>query len=75
MKPYLHSLFKKAQKQITDYHLGLILINAAVLLRMHYKRTVNDGVKGKYGVHGINESNESKNGFYCIIDFRVHTFT
>ena len=52
----------------TDFHLGLIQLNAGVLSRMHFRLTVNDGLKRKaLKCMSLNTGN--------IVDIRIESLT
>ena len=57
----------------TDFHPGLILLNAGVLSKKHFRHITNDGVK-KVGV-GVQALNDWKNEFVRIVDIRIENFT
>ena len=69
-KDYSHSLRKGLN---IDFHPGLILLNAGVLSRMHFRHIVNVGSK-KEGV-GVHALNDWKNEFLRVIDIRIDNFT
>ena len=57
----------------TDFHLGLILLNAAVLLRKHFRHIANDGVRKK--VSECMHLTTGKMIFLRIVDIRIENFT
>ena len=57
----------------TDFHQGLILLSAGVLLRMHFRLTVKRWCKMEgVGVHALNDW---KDEFLRIVDIRIENFT
>ena len=67
-KDYGHSLRKGLN---IDFHPGLILLNAGILSRMHFRHK-RWSKKESVGVHALNDW---KNKFLRIIDIRIDNFT
>ena len=69
-KDYGHSLRKGLN---VDFHPGLILLNAGILSRMHFRHIVNVGPKRKASecIH----LTTGKNEFLRIIDLKIDNFT